>query len=81
MLGCVPLTSSVAVFGDAAKDYCVKVKGAPHLAATQHAAADVAIAILQAHAASGEYPDVRTPTLREETWARVAQRWLAVLDA
>ena len=80
MLGCVPLTSRVAVFGDDAKDYCVKVTGAPALAQTQRAAASVAIEMLRRYEETGALPDVQTPTLHEETWERVAARWLALLD-
>ena len=80
MLGCVPLTSTVAVFGDVAKDYCVKVSGDPTMAETQHQAADVAIRLLSAYEATGALPEVRTDSLREETWARVAARWLEFFD-
>ena len=76
MLGCVPLTSTFAVFGDVSKDYCVRVPGEPRDPATQHAAADVAIQLLRAYEATGELPNVHTPTLQAETWARVAERWL-----
>ena len=75
-LGCVPLTSTFAVFGDVAKDYCIKVDGDPMDAATQHAAADVAIELLRRYETTGALPDVQTTNLRAETWARVAERWL-----
>ena len=79
MLGCVPLTSSVAVFGDRAKDYCCRVLGDPLVPETQHAAARRAIEILLAYQRTGELPSVDTPTLRSETWAAVAGRWLEVM--
>ena len=74
-LGCVPLTSTLAVFGDAAKDYCVKVEGDPHTAETQRAAAARAVELLRAE----DVGRVDTPTLRDETWDRVAARWWAEL--
>ena len=74
-LGCAPLTSSYAVFGDAAKDYCLKVGGDPREPATQRAAAARAIELLRAL----EPPCVDTATLRDETWRRVAARWLEVI--
>ena len=43
---------------------------------TQRAAARRAIELLRAPHA---LPCVDTPTLREETWDRVAQRWLEIL--
>ena len=79
MLGCVPLTSSVAVFGDKAKDYVIRVKGNPTEPDTQRRAAEVAVEILRMYEEHGRLPDVGTPTLREETWARVAERWLGLL--
>ena len=80
MLGCVPLTSSVAVFGDAAKDYVVRVPGDPKQPSTQQAAARLAIEMLREYQRTGRMPSVDTPTLREETWARVAGRWLEVIE-
>eukprot|EP00966_Prymnesium_polylepis_P200892 4655381-Prymnesium_polylepis.1 len=81
MLRCVPLTSSVAVFGDPAKDYCLRVPGDPAAPRTQRAAAGVAIRLLQAHAATGGRLSSVTDTLRGETWDRVAARWLAIVRA
>ena len=52
--------------------YCLKVDGDPREAATQRAAATRAIALLRAR----EPPCVDTLTLRDETWRRVAARWL-----
>ena len=80
MLGCVPLTSTCAVFGDATKDYCVRVAGDPREASTQRAAADLAVELLRGYEATGQLPSVDTETLRSETWARVADRWLDVID-
>ena len=81
MLGCVPLTSSVAVFGDAAKDYVVRVEGDPAYPQTQRDAAAKAIAMLKDYERTGFMPSVDTPTLREETWSRVAARWLQHIDS
>ena len=78
MLGCVPLTSSYAVFGDEAKDYVVRVAGEPTAAETQREAARVAIELLQRYErGTPPMPSVDTPTLRDETWSRVAARWEA----
>ena len=79
MLGCVPLTSSVAVFGDPAKDYCVRVPGDPMLPETQRVAAMRAAELLQTYERTGELPNVDTPTLRSESWKAVAARWLEVM--
>ena len=38
---------------DASKDYCVRVEGDPTLPETQHAAADVAIGLLNEYVANG----------------------------
>ena len=46
MLGCVPLTSSVAVFSDPSKDYVLRVDGDPTEPSTQRAAAARAAEIL-----------------------------------
>jgi hypothetical protein len=77
MLGCVPLTSTQAVFGDESKDYCVRVPGDPTKAETQREGARLAIEMLAAYQAKGRHglPNVDTPTLRDETWAKVAARW------
>ena len=82
MLGCVPLTSSVAVFGDEEKDYVVKVEGDPTEAATQVEGAKVAMRLLAEYVKSGRISsvEVRTERLMEETWRRVAERWLEVID-
>ena len=80
MLGCVPITSSVAVFGDEAKDYIVRVPGDPTRPETQQAAARQAIAILLEYERTRTLPSVDTPTLRRETWDQVAASWLAVMD-
>ena len=80
MLGCVPITSSVAVFGDEAKDYIVRVPGDPTLPETQQAAARQAISILLEYERTRTLPSVDTPTLRRETWDQVAASWLAVMD-
>ena len=80
MLGCIPLTSSVAVFGDAAKDYVVRVPGDPKQPSTQQVAARRAIEMLRQYQRTGSMPSVDTPTLREETWARVAGRWLEIIE-
>ena len=79
MLGCVPLTSTYGVFGDDAKDYCVRVPGDPANPETQRAAAQRAVALLEAYVDGGAaaMPSVDTPTLRAETWARIAARWEA----
>ena len=79
MLGCVPLTSSAAVFGDAAKDYCVRVPGDPKQPQTQREAAEVAVRLLREYQRTGKLPSVDTETLRSETWERVAARWLDVI--
>lgn len=36
--------------------------------------------VLREYEATGALPAVQTATLREETWARVAERWLEVVD-
>ena len=81
MLGCVPLTSSVAVFSDPSKDYVLRVEGDPTEPSTQRAAAARAAEILLEWKARGALPSVDTPTLRSETWAAVARRWLDVVAA
>ena len=81
MLGCVPLTSSVAVFGDAAKDYVVRVRGVPSDAQTQRDAAAKAIEMLREYQRTGRMPSVDTPTLRAETWTRIAARWVEVIES
>ena len=81
MLGCVPLTSSVAVFSDPSKDYVLRVDGDPTEPSTQRAAAARAAEILLEWKARGALPSVDTPTLRSETWAAVARRWLDVVAA
>ena len=75
----LPLTSSVAVFSDPAKDYIVRVGGDPREPATQRHAAAKAADILLEWKARGTLPCVDTPTLRSETWAAVARRWLDVV--
>lgn len=77
MLRCVPLTSTAAVFGDEAKDYCVRVPGDPQAARTQRVAAGIAIRLLQAQASSRARLSSVTPNLESETWHQVAARWLA----
>ena len=79
MLGCVPLTSTVAVFGDASKDYCLKVDGDPRAPDTQRRAAQKAADILLTWQQTGALPCVDTPTLRSETWGAVAKRWLDIM--
>lgn len=78
MLGCVPLTSTVAVFGDKAKDYCVRIPGDPRRAETQRAAAQCAVELLREYERTGRMRPVDTQTLRSETWAAVAAQWIAV---
>ena len=56
-------------------------KGRSHAPETQRRAADKAVALLRGYEATGTLPSVQTPTLREETWARVARRWLEVIEA
>lgn len=80
MLGCVPLTSTVAVFGDEAKDYCVRIPGDPTLPETQRAAARRAIELLREHERTGRMISVDTETLRSETWANIAAQWLQVIS-
>lgn len=79
MLGCVPLTSRTAVFGDKEKDYCVRVPGDPTLPSVQRAAAAEAIRLLAHFGANGAMPQVVSEALREETWDRIAARWLQVV--
>ena len=81
MLGCVPLTSSVAVFSDPSKDYVLRVEGDPTEPSTQRAAAARAAEILLEWKARGALPSVDTPTLRSEPLAAVARRWLDVVAA
>ena len=81
MLGCVPVTSTTAVFGDAEKDYCHRVAGDAAQPATQRAAADVAIRLLRGFMQSGRMPPIVSATLHDETWERVAARWLEQVGA
>ena len=79
-VGCLPLTSAVAAFGDARKDYCLKVPGDPCNPWTQRAAAGIAIRLLQHKPPPSTY-SCRTQQLETETWDHVAARWLAEFQA
>ncbi|KAL1515106.1 hypothetical protein AB1Y20_004169 [Prymnesium parvum] len=78
-LDCIPLTSSYGVFGDPAKDYCIRVPGDPRQPKTQRAAARIAIRLLQAYEKSGVKPSSITATLRTETWEVLAAKWLQTM--
>lgn len=77
-LNCIPVTCSLAVFGDTTKDYCLTVPRDPHTPQGQRVAAGVAIRLLQA-SSKGQLSSV-TDTLRSETWKLIAERWIHVLE-
>lgn len=79
-VGCLPLTSTVAAFGDVRKDYCLKVPGDPRDAATQRAAAEMAIRLLQQAPQLPRGDRCMTQQLAEETWDRIGERWLQELN-
>lgn len=79
-VGCVPVTSTVGVFGDAAKDYCLKVDGDAAARDTQVRAAQLVAELLADPVAQcAARKSVQTQALRDETWAGVALRWLPLL--
>ncbi|NEQ36353.1 MAG: glycosyltransferase family 4 protein [Okeania sp. SIO3I5] len=78
MVGCVPVTTNYAVFGE--KDYCVRVPGDPFIRETQEALADKVIELLKKPEILAELRLHFQKLVKNETWDNVAQQWLSAIS-
>lgn len=80
MVDCLPVTSSVGAMGE--KDYTVQIPGNPTTKEMQVTAATKIVELLRSRTGSllAPYTEGTTRLRREETWERVAARWLEKLE-
>ncbi len=77
IVGCVPVTTDYAVLAE--KDYCHRVPGDPQDPATQRAVAERIVHLLQNPDELAALRATCAEHAKQDTWDRIAQRWIESL--